>query len=191
MNWRRRTALEMTISGIAGLTASFVLSIEAWKLASNSSSSFSCDVSEVLSCSAVASTWQARVLGFPNAFLGIAFEAVVLAVSVAILAGVSFPKWYMLCVQALYTVALAFALWLFTQSYFVIHVLCPWCLLITVTTTLVWAGLTRLNISSGAIPLGNSAVRFVRSGTDWYITGLFLFILAAAVVARYGAALLG
>lgn len=190
-SWRRRTAVEMAVSGVFGLLASFVLSIEAWHLAQDSSRTFACDVSSVLSCSTVAQTPQARVLGFPNAFLGILFESVVLAVSVAIIAGVRFPKWYMWGVESLYTIGLAFALWLFTQSYFVIHVLCPWCLLITITTTLVWAGLTRLNVREGVIPAPAWARRFVAAGTDWFITGLFLVVLLAAVVVRYGPQLLG
>lgn len=189
--WIRRTSIEMFLSGIVGLVASFVLSIEAWHLAQDSDASFGCDVSSVLSCSAVARTWQATLLGFPNAFLGIFFETVVLALSLALIAGVCFPRWYMLCVQALYTVGLAFALWLFSQSYFVIHVLCPWCLLITVTTTLVWVGLTRINIRVGHLPAPAFVCASVRSGADWILTGLFLFLLAALVVVRYGTSLFG
>lgn len=186
--WRARTATEMVVSGLVGMLASFVLSIEAWTLAGDSDASFACDVNSVLSCSTVARTWQAQILGFPNAFLGILFEAVVLAVSVAMLAGVRFPRWYMLCVELLYTVALFFALWLFSQSYFVIQVLCPWCLLITLTTTLVWAGLTRINIRDNVIPTSPAVRRFVAAGNDWFITGLFLFVILAALVARYGLA---
>ena len=103
--WRRRTSLEMIISGCIGLVTSFVLSIEAWQLAPDSSTRFGCDISSVLSCSTVAQTWQARILGFPNAFLGIFFEAVVLAISVAIFSGVKFPRWYMLGTNLLYTIA--------------------------------------------------------------------------------------
>ena len=62
--WRRRTSLEMIISGCIGLVTSFVLSIEAWQLAADSSTRFGCDISSVLSCSTVAQTWQARILGF-------------------------------------------------------------------------------------------------------------------------------
>ena len=50
-SWRRRTSLEMIISGFIGLVTSFVLSIEAWQLAADSSARFGCDVSSVLSCS--------------------------------------------------------------------------------------------------------------------------------------------
>ena len=36
LKWRRRTTVEMIISGLIGLYASFVLSIEAWQLAAAS-----------------------------------------------------------------------------------------------------------------------------------------------------------
>ena len=190
-SWRRRTSLEMIISGFIGLVTSFVLSIEAWQLAADSSARFGCDVSSVLSCSAVAQTWQARILGFPNAFLGIFFEAVVLAISVAIFAGVTFPRWYMACTNLLYTIALFFAFWLFGQSYFIIQVLCPWCLLITLTTTLVFGGITRINIRDGVIPAPASLRRIVGQGLDWALWGLIVFGVLAMVVGKYGLRLLG
>lgn len=189
--WRRRTSLEMIVSGFIGLVTSFVLSIEAWQLAADSSTRFGCDVSAVLSCSTVAQTWQARILGFPNAFLGIFFEAVVLAISVGIAAGVRFPRWYMACTNLLYTVALFFAFWLFSQSYFIIQVLCPWCLLITLTTTLVFGGITRINIRDGVIPAPESVRRIVAQGLDWALWGLIVFGVLAMVVAKYGLKLLG
>ena len=190
-SWRRRTSVEMVISGFIGLVTSFVLSIEAWQLAADSSARFGCDISSVLSCSSVAQTWQARILGFPNAFLGIFFEAVVLAISVALCAGVRFPRWYMLGTNLLYTVALFFAFWLFSQSYFVIQVLCPWCLLITLTTTLVFAGLTRINVRDGVIPAPQGLRRAVAQGLDWALWGLIIFGVVAMVVAKYGVKLLG
>ena len=189
--WRRRTSLEMIISGSLGLFTSFVLSIEAWQLAADSSERFGCDISSVLSCSTVAQTWQARILGFPNAFLGIFFEAVVLAISVGIFAGVKFPRWYMLGTNLLYTIALFFAFWLFGQSYFIIQVLCPWCLLITLTTTLVFGGITRINIRDRVIPAPEGLRRIVAQGLDWALWGLIVFGVLAMVVAKYGLKLLG
>ena len=189
--WRRRTSLEMIISGFIGLVTSFVLSIEAWQLAADSSARFGCDISSVLSCSAVAQTWQARILGFPNAFLGIFFEAVVLAISVGIFAGVKFPRWYMLGTNLLYTIALFFAFWLFGQSYFIIQVLCPWCLLITLTTTLVFGGITRINVRDGVIQVPEGLRRLVAQGLDWALWGLIVFGVLAMVVAKYGLKLLG
>ncbi len=192
--WRRRTAIEMVVSGVLGLITSFVLSIEAWRLAKDPQATFSCDFSSVISCSTVAKTWQAELLGFPNAFLGIAFEVVVITISVAAIGGVRFPRWFMLGTQVLYTIALAFAYWLFLQSYFVIGALCPWCLLITATTTLVWAGLTRWNIRDGHLRLPGRAGPWSRglvaSGYDWYLTIAVLVVLVAAILLKYGPVLL-
>jgi uncharacterized membrane protein len=192
--WRRRTAVEMVVSGLIGLVTSFVLSIEAWRLAQDPGATFSCDLSSVISCSTVAKSWQAELLGFPNAFLGIAFEVVVITISVAAIGGVRFPRWFMLGTQVLYTIALLFAYWLFLQSYLVIGALCPWCLLITATTTLVWAGLTRWNIRDEHLRLpgaaGPWARAFVARGYDWYVTVAVLVLLVAAILLKYGPTLL-
>ncbi len=187
--WRRRTATEMLLSGVVGIYASFVLSIDAWLLAKNPDQVFSCDISAVISCGDVARSWQANLLSFPNAFLGILFESVVLTVSLALVAGVVFPRWFMRGVQALYTVALLFAVWLFTQSYLVIDALCPWCLLITFTTILVWAGLTRINIRDGHLPTSPGVRRFVVTATYWYLTVAVCAVIVAMILGKYGTGL--
>lgn len=191
--WRRRTAIEMLVSGLLGLFTSFVLSIDAWKLAADPDAVFSCDLSSVISCGAVARTWQAQLLGFPNAFLGILFESVVLTISVALIGGVQFPRWFYRGALGLYSIGLAFALWLFSQSYFVIHALCPWCLLVTVTTILVWTGLTRICVRDGHVPLGPAGPalrRFVVAGNDWFVAAAAIVVIAAMIVLRYGSSLL-
>jgi len=192
--WRARTAIEMVVSGCLGLLASFVLSIEALTLAANPKASFGCDINSVISCSIVAQSWQASLFGFPNAYLGIAAEAVVITVAVAILGRVVFPRWFMLGAQVIYTLGFLFAWGLFFEAYFVIQALCPWCLLITVTTTLVWAGLTRLNVREGAITFpgrwGPAARRFVDHGNDWFVTIALIVLLAVAILAKYGSIIL-
>jgi uncharacterized membrane protein len=191
--WRRRTAVEMLVSGLIGLFASFVLSVEALALAADSTATLGCDLSSVISCSKVALSDQAALLGFPNAFLGIAAESVVITVAVATAGGVLFPRWFMLAAQAVYTVGLVFAYWLFVEAYTEIGAVCPWCLLITVTTTLVWAGLTRLNLRDGhlRVPGVDAAAvrRFLDAGNDWFITVAVLVLLAAVVVLKYGPSL--
>jgi uncharacterized membrane protein len=191
--WRRRTAVEMLVSGLIGLYASFVLSVEALVLAADSDATLGCDLSSVISCSTVALSDQASLLGFPNAFLGIAAESVVITVAVASIGGVLFPRWFMLAAQGVYTAGLVFAYWLFVQAYLVIGALCPWCLLVTITTTLVWAGLTRLNVRDGHLRIPgvdpSAARRFVESGNDWFVTAAVLVLLLAVVVLKYGPSL--
>ena len=150
----RWTYVEMLVSSLLSLTAALVLSVEAWLLAQDPNAIFSCDVNNKISCGTVAQSWQATLLGFPNAYLGLIFESVVITIALASLSGVRFPRRFMLGAHGLYTIAIAFAYWLFLQAYFVIGSLCPWCLLVTVATTLVFTSITRVNILDRNITFG-------------------------------------
>jgi len=184
----RGAYLEMLIGSVIGLIASFVLAVDALALAANPNAIFSCDINAKISCGTVGSTWQANLLGFPNAYLGLVSEPVVITVAIAALGGVLFPRWFMLTAQAFYSIGFAFAYWLFFQSYFVIGALCPWCLTITVTTTLVFFSITRVNILDGNLRFGTATTRIqslVRSWVDVYLMVIILALFAAMVAVRY------
>lgn len=180
---------EMLVSSVLGLVASLVLSIEAITLAADPEAGLSCDITAKISCSTVGVSWQANLLGFPNAFLGLMSEPIVITVAVAGLAAVRFPRWFMLTAQAVYAIGFAFAIWLFFQAYFVIGALCPWCLLITVTTTLVFASMTRINLldnNFGLPPRAHEMVsRWLRLGADVWGIAIVLAILGGMVIYRY------
>ncbi|HSO05034.1 MAG TPA: vitamin K epoxide reductase family protein [Candidatus Limnocylindrales bacterium] len=179
--------IEMLWSSIVGLWASLVLSIDAIKLAEDPLADLSCNISSTISCATVGLTWQANLLGFPNAFLGLIAEPVVITIAVAALGGVRFPRWFMISAQVVYSIGLAFAYWLFYQAYFVIGAMCPWCMLITITTTLVFASMTRVNILEGHLGAGTKRLleRPLRLGFDAFGVVILLGILAAMVVYKY------
>src|SRR4051812_46588991 len=89
----------MLVASVASLVASFVLSIDALRLAEDPNAALGCNINAVISCSTVAGSWQAHLLGFPNAFLGLASEPVVIPIAVASLGGVRFPRWFMFSAQ--------------------------------------------------------------------------------------------
>ncbi|MBK6762236.1 MAG: vitamin K epoxide reductase family protein [Micrococcales bacterium] len=177
----------MLISSLLGLVASLVLSIDAIALAANPNADLSCNINANISCGAVGLTWQANLLGFPNAFIGLIAEPVVITVATAALGGVRFPRWFMITAQAIYSIGFVFALWLFYEAYFVIGALCPWCLLITVTTTLVFTSMTRVNLLEGN--LGEHLQRWSRKPLAYLAdvggTLIVIAILAAMVIVRY------
>ncbi len=127
----RKTYIAMLVSSILSLFASLVLSIDAVKLAAQPAGQLSCNINSVLSCGTVAKAWQSQLLGFPNSFIGLMTEPVVITVAIAGLGLVAFPRWFMRVAHVVYGFGLIFALWLLSQSYFVINALCPWCLLVT------------------------------------------------------------
>ena len=67
--------------------------------------------------------------------------------------------------------------------------MCPWCLLITATTTTVFASLLRVNLSDntfGLAPRLHAKVTYLlRIGVDIWATVLILAVLAALVISRY------
>lgn len=180
----------MLFSSCLSLLASFVLSKEAIDLASNPAAHLSCNINAVVSCGTVAQSWQSHVFGFPNAFLGLMAEPVVITVAVAGLAGVRFPRGFMLAAQIVYTVGLGFAYWMFTQSEFVIGALCPWCLLVTLSTTFVFSTLTHVNIREENLflprRLQSALLSGIKMNLDLMIVVIWLLVLALTIVVKYG-----
>lgn len=185
----RAPFIEMLISSVLSLTASLVLAIDAIALAKDPNAALSCNISSTISCAKVGITWQANLLGFPNAFLGLIAEPVVITIAVAALGGVIFPRWFMNAAMAVYTVGLGFAYWLFLQAYFVIGAMCPWCLLITIATTTVYMSMLRVNLTNNTFGLSprlhEKVMGMLRVGVDIWVTVLIATIVLAMVIYRY------
>ncbi len=183
----------MLIASVASLVASFVLSMDALTLARNPNADLGCNINTVISCGTVAGSWQSHVLGFPNAFLGLVTEPVVITIAVASLGGVRFPRWFMFSAQAFYTVGLLFAYWLFEQAMFEIGALCPWCMLVTLATTLVFFEMTHVNIRDDNLflppRLQRTLVGAVDANLDLIAVVVWVLVLVLAVVLKYGEAL--
>ncbi|WP_229734576.1 vitamin K epoxide reductase family protein [Cellulomonas carbonis] len=184
----------MLVSACISLVASFVLSVDALRLAENPGATLACDISATLSCGAVAQSWQAQLFGFPNAFLGLIAEPVVITIAVASLGGVRFPRWFMAAAQLVYTLGLIFAYWLFYQSMVEIGALCPWCLLVTLSTTLVFTSLTHVNVRDDNLYLRRRvqafAHRAVERDVDLVVVWLWITGLVVLIAVKYGPALL-
>lgn len=186
----RKTYVAMLVSSTLSLIASLVLSIDAWKLAGNPNSKFACDINAVVSCGKVAKAWQSNLLGFPNPFIGLITEPVVITVAIAGLGLVAFPKYFLRVAHVIYGLGLVFALWLLSQSFFVIKAFCPWCLLVTVSTVTVFSTMTRINLMENTWDLSERNYEKVKSFLDrgWgrvIYSGIYAF-LAIAIILKYG-----
>ena len=186
----RKTYLAMLISSTLSLIASLVLSIDAWKLAANPGSKFACDINAVVSCGKVAKAWQSTLLGFPNAFIGLMTEPVVISVAIAGLGLVTFPRWFLRTAHVIYGAGLVFALWLLSQSFFVIKAFCPWCLLVTVSTITVFSTMTRINLLENTWNFSDARqariVDFLERGWGRVIYTLIYAVLILAIFFKYG-----
>jgi uncharacterized membrane protein len=186
----RKTYWAMLVSSTLSLIASLVLSIDEIKLASNPGGKLSCDINAVVSCGKVAKSWQANLLGFPNSFLGLMLEPVIITVAIAGLGLVTFPRLFMRVAHIGYGLGLLFALWLLSQSLFVIHALCPWCLLVTISTVTVFSTITRIalleNIWSFSEERHQKIVNLLERGWGRVLYTLTYAVLILAIYFKYG-----
>jgi uncharacterized membrane protein len=183
----------MLVGAAFSLLSAFVLSTEAIQIAKNPEAQLSCSVNLVINCATVARHPSASLLGFPNSFLGMIAEPVVITVAIAGLAGVKFPRRFMFAAQTFYTAGFIFAYVLFFISMFVIQALCPWCLLVTLSTTFVFFSMTRYNIRENNLYLPKKAAAwangFIAKDYDKLALALIVVALIASIILKYGSAL--
>jgi len=190
----RKTYVAMLVSATLSLIASLVLSYDAIKLAATPSGKLACDINAVISCGKVAKSWQSDLLGFPNSFIGLMLEPVIITVAIAGLSLVTFPRIFMRVAHIGYGLGLIFALWLLSQSLFVINALCPWCLLVTISTVTVFSTITRIaifeNVWSFSPERHEKLVDFLDRGWGRVIYTVTYAVLILAIYFKYGQDLL-
>ncbi len=180
----------MLIAALAAFAAAFTLSVEKIHLLQNPDAVLSCSVNLVLNCAGVMQTWQASVLGFPNSYIGVAGFAIVIAVAMGGLLGVKYSRSYLATAQVFYGLGLIFAYWLFFQSVYVIQVLCPWCLVVTFTTTLIFESLLYHNLRQNTFGLSkanNKKVQdFLDKQFDRVIVATWIVSMVLLIVLKFG-----
>lgn len=187
---RKWTFGTMLVFGIIGLIASFVLAVEEFHLIKNPDAILSCSFNLVLNCATVMKTWQASVFGFPNMFIGLMTYPVVITVAVAALSGVRFSKWFLIAANICYGLGALFAYWLFFNSVYVIEILCPWCLIVTFSTTILLATITHYNLQENTFgfskDLNKSVQNFISKDYDKLVTAIWVVLLVALVIVKFG-----
>ena len=185
--------ITMLVAGIFAFLAAFVLSVEKVHLLQNPDAVLSCTVNLVLNCASVMKTPQASLFGFPNSFIGVAGFAIVIAVAMGGLLKVKYSRAYLVTAQVFFGLGLLFAYWLFFQSVYVIQVLCPWCLVVTFMTTLIFESLLRINLRRNNFSLSKTAnakvQKFLDKDLDKLIVAAWIVLLIALVLGKFGDAL--
>lgn len=135
-------------------------------------------------------TWQSEVFGFPNMVIGLMAYAVVVTVAVIGLTGSRLPRWFWIAANVGFFLGLIFSYWLFFQSVYAIQVLCPWCLLVTASTTLIFSTMLHYNLKHNNFNLKKSlnegVQRFLNNGYHQMIVLSWLALMVALVVLKFG-----
>jgi uncharacterized membrane protein len=180
----------MLLGGVAALIAAFTLTLEKFHLYEDPGAVLPCSINVVLNCSTVMQTWQSSVFGFPNMIIGLMAFSVVITIAVAGLGGVKFPRWFLIAAQVGYLGGLTFAYWLFFQSVYAIQVLCPWCLLVTTSTTLIFAAMTHYNLKQNTFgfskKINEPIQRFLKGGYHQMLVAAWLALMVTLVLLKFG-----
>lgn len=178
--------------GLVGLIASFVLSLDEIRVIQNPHAILTCSFNVILNCSTVMQTWQAHVFGFPNMLIGLMAFPVVITVGLLGLSGVKL-RWFYVGANIGFFLGALFAYWLFFNSLYAIQVLCPWCLTVTLSTTLLLAAMTHYNLRENTFRLPNTlaskAHRYVTQGYHQLVVASWLVLMIVLVFLKFGTAL--
>lgn len=181
----------MLAFGIIGLTAAFVLAVEEITVLKNPNAILSCSFNVVLNCSTVMQSWQAHVFGFPNMYIGLMAFPIVITVALLGLSSAVLPRWFYVGANIGYLLGALFAYWLFFNSLYAIQVLCPWCLLVTFSTTILLATITHYNIRENNFKLKKRFYKkvsaFYNGGYDKLVVASWIVILILLVFLKFGA----
>lgn len=178
-------AIFLIVAGALGWWAAFALTIDKILVLENPEADLDCNFSLLVQCGANLQSWQGEVFGFPNPLLGLGGFVAPIAVGVGLLAGARFARWFWIAFNIGILGALAFVIWLISQSVFVLGTLCPWCMLVwTVVIPLFWV-VTFRNLAEGVFG-GGAAQRFGAAARSWVIPVTVISYAIVAFVAQLG-----
>ncbi len=149
----------LVVASVSGFFAAFRLVVDKVGTFTNPDVAPTCNVSVLVQCGKNLGSPQGSIFGFPNPLIGVGGWVAVLMVGIMILAGMRFARWFWIALNVGMLGALAFIIWLITQSIFDLHTLCPWCMATwSVVIPAFWL-VTLYNLKEGNIPLPAGAVR--------------------------------
>ncbi|MEC5175921.1 putative membrane protein [Cryobacterium sp. MP_M5] len=177
-------AIFLIIGGLIALTAAFLLTLDKIHILEDPQAQLSCNFSVLVGCSTNLGSWQGAIFGFPNPLIGLIGWTVVITIGAGILAGARFARWFWIGLNVGVTGAIALVVWLMGQSFFVLDVLCPWCMVTWVVTIPVFLAVTLHNLTEGNLP-APAAVRRLASGAySWIVVITIGCYLVAAAIAQ-------
>jgi len=183
-------AIFLIISGAIGWVASFALTVEKFHILADPNAALGCDFSLLVQCGKNLTSWQGAVFfDIPNPVWGVSGFVAPIAVGVSLLAGARFARWFWITFNVGLAGALAFVIFLISQSVYVLGTLCPWCIVVwSVTIPLFWT-MTITNLATGRF--GPGAVRIGRPLTTWIVPLTLLSYVTVALLAQLRLDVLG
>ncbi|MCA9349589.1 vitamin K epoxide reductase family protein, partial [Candidatus Saccharibacteria bacterium] len=155
----RVTGVVLSVSGGLGILAAMQLALDQLHLLEDPGFVPVCSINQTVSCTPVIESWQSSVFGFPNSYLGLVSFAMILAVGVALIGKVKFPRWYMLIFNLGTLGGFIMVHWLAGSVMFDIGKLCLWCVLVWICTGASFVYTLAYNFAEDNLRLGSQKFR--------------------------------
>lgn len=175
----------LMVSGIIGLLASIMLTYDQVRIWQNPHYQPGCDLNPLISCGSVITSGQGELFHIPGPFFGLITFPVIITIGVAILAGARFKRWFWQGLQAGAAAGVLFALWMFWESLFRIHALCPFCLTVDVVMYVLFWYVTLYNLGEEHIKTPSWLARSVQFSRRHHLDILLVWFLAVAAYTIY------
>lgn len=171
----------LVVGGLIGMLCSFVLTMDKFKMLENPAYQPNCNLNPILACGDVLKTAQGSAFGFPNPFLGLAAFAVLVTIGMGIIAGAKYKKWFMIGLQIGTVFGMAFIGWLFFQSLYRIHALCPYCMGVWVVVITTFFYTTLYNIDNKVFRINKKYKPIYEKVRKYHLDILIIFFVLIAL----------
>lgn len=132
----------LSIGGAIGLAAMTWQASERIAMLKNPDITLSCNLNPIVDCGGVLGDKLSAILGFPNAFLGMIFFAILATSGLVLLSGGSFQKWFRHFVMGVATILMLFSVWFYGVSLYILGKICIFCVVgWAVSTPIFWYSL--------------------------------------------------
>ena len=175
-------AITLIVTGIVGWWAAFSLTLDKIAVLKHPDAVLDCNVSVLVQCGKNLGSWQGSVLGFPNPIIGLAAWIAPIIVGVSLLAGARFARWYWVLFNLGVAGAMAFVIWLMSQSIFVLGTLCPWCMLTWSMVIPLFFTVTVRNAAEGVF--GERLRSIGRAAVRWLVPATVIAYVLVLVIAQ-------
>lgn len=176
----------LIVCGLIILVAAFLLSLDKIKLLQNPNYKPICDLDPVISCGNIIESKQGTAFGFPNPFIGLFAGGVVITTGMAMVAGTKLKKWYWIGMELGSIFGIGFIGWLFYESLYRIHALCPYCMTVWVATIITFWYVSLYNIDQKNIRLPKKLLKPYGWVRKHHLDLLILiFIVITAVILNH------
>lgn len=180
----RELAILLVVAGVLGLWASIELVRSELILAADPSAALACDLNPIIGCGTFITTWQAQALGISNAILGTAAFGGLLSAGLMWLSGGRAGRWFWWLLTAGAALALVALVFFVYTAFYVVHALCPYCLVVWVVIIPVIVHVPARAAQAGFLPLGERLTRTLVLDR-WLITGVLYAAIALYALVHF------